>query len=55
MFKMDGIVKIIKKWGNSMIITISKEEMKIHNLKEGDPIYVSISKIQEYERRSEPQ
>lgn len=36
--------KIIKKYGNSNIIILSSEEMKIHELKVGDIIDVEICK-----------
>jgi len=28
--------KILKKWGNSLVITFSKEEVSINELNEGD-------------------
>ena len=39
--------KIIKQWGNSLVIVFNSEEAKIHNLKEGDIIDLEdIVKIQ---------
>lgn len=32
--------KIIKKWGDSLVIRLSPEEVKIFNLKEGDIIEI---------------
>ena len=37
--------KVIKEYGNSKIILITKEEMIIHNLKVGDIIDVKIKKV----------
>jgi len=34
--------KIIKKWGNSLIIRFSPEEVEINNLKEGEIIEFNI-------------
>jgi len=28
--------KMIKKWGNSLVITFNSEEVKVYDLKEGD-------------------
>ncbi len=32
--------KIIKKWGDSLIIRFSPEDLKIYNLKEGDIVEI---------------
>ena len=36
--------KIIKQWGDSLVITINPEEQEIYELKKGDKIDVEISK-----------
>lgn len=36
--------KIIKKYGNSLVIIFNSEDSKIYNLKEGDIINLEISK-----------
>ena len=37
--------KIIKKWGDSLVITINPEEQKIIGVTEGDVVDVSIQNI----------
>jgi antitoxin component of MazEF toxin-antitoxin module len=37
--------KIIKKWGDSFIITISPEDMKIYGLSEGEIIDFDVMKV----------
>jgi antitoxin component of MazEF toxin-antitoxin module len=36
--------KIIKKYGNSVVVLFDKEDQKIYNLKEGDVIEFEIKK-----------
>lgn len=36
--------KIVKKWGDSLIVTISPEDAKIYNLKEGSIIDMEIKR-----------
>ena len=36
--------KKIKKWGDSLVITISHEDVKILKLKEGDVVQIEILK-----------
>lgn len=36
--------KVIKKWGHSLVIVITKEDKEILHLKEGDVIDVEIRK-----------
>ncbi len=36
--------KIVKKYGNSNVITLDAEDMKIYNLKVGDIIDIEIKK-----------
>jgi hypothetical protein len=42
--------KIIKKYGNSLIITIDPEDISIYNLKEGDVIEFEPIKVKEVEK-----
>ena len=37
--------KIIKKWGESLIIRLSPDEIQIYDLKEGDAIDIEIIKF----------
>lgn len=37
--------KIVKKWGDSMIIVVSPEELKMLKIKEGDVIEIDIEKV----------
>jgi hypothetical protein len=37
--------KILKHWGNSLIIILSKEDKKIYNLKEGDIVDIEMVKL----------
>jgi len=38
--------KILKKWGNSLVITLDSEDQQIKDLKEGDRIKIFIEKIE---------
>ncbi len=42
MFNME---KIVKRYGNSLVITIDKEDQHIHNLQEGDTIFLTITRV----------
>lgn len=33
--------KIVRKWGDSLIVSFNKEDKKIHNIEEGDVIDLS--------------
>jgi len=37
--------KRIKKWGDSLVIIIDKENADVYNLKEGDIIDITLTKI----------
>jgi len=37
--------KIIKKYGNGFVITLSPEDMKIYDLKKGDFVEIELVKI----------
>ena len=37
--------KIVKRWGNSLVVMFTTEERKIYGLKSGDFIDIEISKI----------
>jgi antitoxin component of MazEF toxin-antitoxin module len=36
--------KIVKKWGDSFVVILSREDMKIYNLKEGDILDIEFCK-----------
>lgn len=36
--------KIIKRWGNSLVITFNKEEIQMYELKKGDILDLFITK-----------
>ena len=36
--------KIIKKWGDSYVIGLSSEDVKIYDLKEGDVVDIELTK-----------
>ena len=40
--------KIIKKWGDSFVVIISPDDMRINNLKEGDILDMEICKKEWY-------
>lgn len=42
---MLNMEKIVKRYGNSIIITIDKEDQRIYNVQEGDTISLTITKV----------
>lgn len=47
--------KEIKKWGDSFIITISREDMKVYELNRGDIVDIELVKLKLFERRDNRQ
>ena len=41
--------KIIKKWGDSFVLVLSPEEIKIYGLQEGSMVDVELAKINKKE------
>ena len=37
--------KIIKKWGNSLVIRFNPEELEINKITEGDVVEITIKKL----------
>lgn len=37
--------KVIKKWGNSLVIVLSNEERSINNIDEGDIVDIQMRKV----------
>ncbi len=45
--------KIIKKWGDSLIISLTSEDARIYNLKKGDVVDIEIAKVRKNVRKEE--
>ena len=44
--------KIIKKWGDSFILTLTPEDMKVYEMQEGDVIEIAVAKVINSEHNS---
>ena len=44
--------KIIKKYGDSLVIVINSEDSKAYNLQEGDIIEISLEKVKNFTKAS---
>ena len=50
---MFNMKKILKKWGNSLVIVLTPEDAKVYDIQEGDFIELTITKIKKLKEKKE--